>query len=77
MGRPLSRPRQPFWVPLVAILDFLGSHRRNARIKKLILQKLTGAPKNLGIDHYTDPGGHFGSPWRPFWIFEVLIEGMM
>ena len=20
---------------------------------------------------------HFGAPWRVFWIFEVLIEGMI
>ena len=43
------------------------SHRRSARIKKLILQKLTGAPRNLGIDPFQTPtailgpsGGHFG-----------------
>ena len=41
------------------------SHRRSAWIKKLILQKLMGAPKNLV--------GHFWPPWRPFWILEVFI----
>ena len=39
------------------------SLRRSARIKKLIQQKLMGAPK-------TRP------QWLPFQIFEVLIEGM-
>ena len=34
-GRPLSRPRRPFWDPLVAILTFWGSLRRNDWIKKL------------------------------------------
>ena len=53
------------------------SHRRSARIKKLIYRKLTGAPQNLGVDPYPVPVGHFGAPWRPFWIFEVLIEGMI
>ena len=23
------------------------------------------------------PVGHFGASWQPFWIFEVLIEGML
>ena len=26
---------------------------------------------------FPDPVGHFGAPWRPFWIFEVLVEGMI
>ena len=56
---------------------FYFSHRRSARIKKLIWRKLTGAPQNLGVDPFPDPVGHFGAPWRPFWIFEVLIEGMI
>ena len=38
---------------------------------------MTGAPNNLGVDHLQDLVGHFGAPWRPFWIFEVLIEGMI
>ena len=51
--------------------------RSMAVIKKLILRKLMGAPKDLGVDPFPDPVGHFGAPWRPFWIFEVLIEGMI
>ena len=35
------------------------SHRGSARIKTLIEQKLTGAPKNLGVDPFPDPVGHF------------------
>ena len=38
------------------------SHRRSAWIKKLIQQKLTGAPKNLGIHAFADPLSHFGPP---------------
>ena len=38
---------------------------------------LTGAPKNPGVDPFPDPVGHFGAPWWPFWIFEVVIEGMI
>ena len=34
-------------------------------------------PKNLGVDPFPDPGGHFGTRQRPFWIFEVLIEGII
>ena len=33
--------------------------------------------KNLGVDTFPDPIGHFGTPFQPFWIFEVLIEGMI
>ena len=48
-----------------------------AQIKKLLLRKLMGPPKILGVDHFQDPVGHFEAPWWPFWIFEVLIEGMI
>ena len=51
------------------------SHRRSARIKKLIVRKLTGVPKNHGVHPFLDPVGHFGAPWQPFGIFVVLIEG--
>ena len=51
------------------------SHRRSARIKKLMVRNLTGAPKKHGLHPFLDPVGHFGAPWRPFWIFVVLIEG--
>ena len=36
-----------------------------------------GAPKNLGVDPFPDPVGHFRAARRPFLIFEVLIEGMI
>ena len=40
------------------------SHKRSARIKKLIQQKLLRMPKNLGVDTLSailgPPGGHFG-----------------
>ena len=26
---------------------------------------------------FPDPVGHFRGPWRPFWIFEALLEGMI
>ena len=35
------------------------------------------AEPNRGLDPFPDPVGHFGAPWPPFWILEVLIEGMM
>ena len=38
-------------------------------------KKLMGAPKNLRVDPFPDPIGHFGAP--AIWIFEVLIEGMI
>ena len=48
------------------------SHRRSAWIKKLIYQKLTGTPKNLKVDTFPDPVGHFGAHWRPFWILQAV-----
>ena len=35
-----------------------------------------GTPNDLGLDPFLDPVGPFGAPRGPFWIFEVLIEGM-
>ena len=46
------------------------SHRMAPRIQKLILQKLTGAPKTQGLDPFSV--GHFGGPWWPFWILKVV-----
>ena len=37
------------------------SHRRSARIKKLISQRLMGATKNLDVDPFPDLVGHFGA----------------
>ena len=45
------------------------SHTRSALINKLILWKLTGAHKNLGVDTFPDPVGHFGAPMRQYWIW--------
>ena len=36
------------------------SHRRSARIKKLIQRKLLRMPKNLGVATFPDPINHFG-----------------
>ena len=44
----------------------------SARIIKLILQKLTGAPKNLGEDTFPDPVGHFGAPKWSFLILQAV-----
>ena len=38
------------------------SQRMAVRIRKLILRKLTGAAKNLGLDPFQDPYGRFGDP---------------
>ena len=48
------------------------SHRRSALIKKLILRKLLRLPKNLGVDTFPDPVGHFGAHWRPFWVLQAV-----
>ena len=47
-----------------AILDFLGSHRRNGRIKKLIFRKLVGGSNNLRFNLFPDPVSHFGLSGR-------------
>ena len=64
--RPFSRPHWPFWGPLVAILDYGCSHRRNNQIKR-ILAKVDRRSNTLGSHLSTDltailgpPGGHFG-----------------
>ena len=41
-----------------------------------ILQKLTGAPKNLEIQFFPDPFGYFVAPQQPFWIFEELLKNL-
>ena len=33
---------------------------------------MTGAPKNLGVDTFLDPVGHFGAAKWPFWILQVI-----
>ena len=38
------------------------SHRKSVRIKKLIEQTLTGAPKNLRVDTFPDPCRSFWGP---------------
>ena len=43
----------------------------------LFRKRLMGAPKNQEVGTYSDPISHFGAPLQPFWIFEVLIEGMI
>ena len=47
-----------------------GDNRKAPWIKKLIQQKLTGAPKNLGLDPFPDPVGNFLAPLSPFWILQ-------
>ena len=42
------------------------SHRRSARIKKLIYRKLFVVPNKMGLDPFPDPVGYFGAPWWPF-----------
>ena len=46
------------------------SHRMIARIKKLIQQKL------IRVNPSPDPVSNCFAQWWPFWIFEVLIEGI-
>ena len=48
------------------------SHRRSAWIKKLFSESCLEHPKTLGKTPFQDPIGHFGAPWRPFWILQVV-----
>ena len=34
-------------------------------------------PRGTPVHPFPDPVGHFVTPWWPFWIFEVLTEGMI
>ena len=34
----------------------------------IIERKLTGVPKNIGVETFPDPVGHYGAPQRPFWF---------
>ena len=60
----------PFFFPSVATF----SHRRSARIKKLIQRKLLRMPKNLGADTLPDPVALFGAPQQPFLILQAVNE---
>ena len=76
MGSPL-KPVTKLMNPEIGTSPFFFSvvtfsHRRSARIKKLILQKLLKTAKNLGVDTIQDPIGHFGAPWRPLWILKAV-----
>ena len=48
-GMLLFRPRCPLWGPLLAILDFDGSHRRNDGIKKTKVMQALQRYKFQGI----------------------------
>ena len=60
----------PIFFSVSSVATF--SHRRSARIKKLIQRKLLRTLQNLEIDTFPDPVGHFGAPWRPFWILQAV-----
>ena len=34
-------------------------------------------PKNLEVDTFLYPVTHFMALWKPFWIFDDLLEGMI
>ena len=44
---------------------------------KTYLIKVDRSAKNWKTNPIPDPIRHFVAPWRPFWIIEVLIEGMI
>ena len=45
------------------------SYRWSAHIKKLISHKLIEAPKNIGLNSFSSPVGHFLTVGRPFHVF--------
>ena len=49
----------PFFSPSPFFSVMTFSHRRSARIKKLIWRKLLRTPKNLGVHPFPDPVNHF------------------
>ena len=52
------------------------SHRRSACIKNLF-KNVDGSAQKPREEPLPDQVGNFGTPWRPFRIFEVLIEEMI
>ena len=57
----LEDRQTPFFLSVVYF-----SHKSSAQIKKPISRKLTGVPKNLGLDNFPDPVSHFGAPGSHF-----------
>ena len=55
-------------------LVFYNSVKQRLSIGVLIT---TIAPPVKLANFIPDPVDHFEAPWWPFWIFEVLIEGMI
>ena len=47
-------------------------YKRSARIKKLIQQKLTGAPKNLGVHNFSIPIWALSGPQVAILDFQVV-----
>ena len=62
-------------VAMIFIIIFFSvayfSHGRSAQIQKRISQKLMGTPK-IRNRPFSDPVGHFGAHWRPFWMLKKL-----
>ena len=57
-GKILGRLAFYTWVYFSSVVYF--SQRRSVWIKKIILQKLTGAAKYPRLDRFSDPVSHFG-----------------
>ena len=43
-------------------------------LDKCPLDKCINTPKNLGVDTFQDPVGHFRAPLRHFWILQAVSE---
>ena len=66
-----------FFPPVFPVFFFsvvTFSHRRSVLIKKPILGKLIRAPNNLALDPFPDIVSYFVTPWRPFWILQVVLN---
>ena len=82
-GSPIIQGFTYFQTPS-AILGPPGSHfgflrfsKKECLNQKTDFVKVVWGYNNLWYDLLPDPIGHFGAPWQPFWIFEVLKEGMI
>ena len=58
--------------PVCSLCVIYFSHRRRIRMKKLILRKITGEPKNLRVATFLDLDSQNGAPKRQFWILQLL-----
>ena len=68
------------WTTIFTILfqfHFSNSNLSQHFLIERLLKSESLFTEGGSVDPFWDPVVHFWAPWWPFWIFEVLIEGMI